>query len=228
MRGNGLCFAAALCFSIAGAAYAQERASSPDVESSQGTPESPGISGDDPVSQLCRELNGSREFVVDECVRKTLAQGPNAEADAAERLRQRHQFQAQQVLPSGNRSASRGTVPAITRGLSVVPGAIVCPDYNTTSLMFDLYVHAWEDQMQDQFTHGQAELIRGKAASLPHLAAYRCSMIPPGTQVEVETGNSVPVIDMRAGNALLRVVTLPGMLTAAPGAPEWFKAGARQ
>lgn len=30
--------------------------------------------------------------------------------------------------------------------------------------------------------------------------------------------------DMRVGNALPRAVTLPGMLTAAPGAPEWFKA----
>lgn len=102
MRGNGLCFAAALYFSIIGAAYAQERASSPDVDSSQGTPESPGISGDDPVSQLCRELNGSREFAVDECVKQTLAQGPNAESDAAERLRLRHQAQDENSTAKAN------------------------------------------------------------------------------------------------------------------------------
>lgn len=99
MRGDRLCYAVAFCFLIIGAANAQEWSSSPDTNSSQNAPEPSGASGSDPVSQLCRELNGSREFEVDECVRQTLAQGPDAEADAAERLRLRHQDRAAKANP---------------------------------------------------------------------------------------------------------------------------------
>lgn len=99
MRGDRLCYATALCFLIAGAAYAQEWSSSPDANFDQGASASPDASGGDPVSELCRELNGSREFEVDECVRQTFAQGPDAEANAAERLRLRHQDRAAKTNP---------------------------------------------------------------------------------------------------------------------------------
>ncbi len=71
--------------------------------------------------------------------------------------------------------------PTVTaRGQGFVPGALICPDYNTASMIYDLYAAQWEESMQDKFTNGASRLIRGPAVQVPDLQAFRCALIPPG------------------------------------------------
>jgi hypothetical protein len=104
---------------------------------------------------------------------------------------------------------------ATARGVSVVPGAIVCPSHDAVSMMFDMYAAHWEDTMQDAMTHGQARLIRGQPAPAPapDMEAYGCALLPNGTPMMLETGNVVPVVTAKLPNGtIIRGVTLPAMI----------------
>jgi hypothetical protein len=104
-------------------------------------------------------------------------------------------------------------VAVIARGVSVVPGAIVCPSYAVVSQMFHLYTSAWEDAAQDAVTNGQSRLLRGQSKPTPNLRAYGCALIPPGTPMTLDTGNVVPVVTAKLKNGtIIKGVTLPAMI----------------
>jgi TPR repeat protein len=99
------------------------------------------------------------------------------------------------------------------RGVSVVPGAIVCPDHATVSLMFDLYVAHWGDVQQDALTNGQSRLLRGPPAPEPDLKLYGCGLVPPGASMLLERGNIVPVVTAKLPDGrTIRGVTLAAMI----------------
>jgi hypothetical protein len=102
---------------------------------------------------------------------------------------------------------------ANAKGISIVPGAIVCPNYQTTSMVFDLFVNSWEESAQDRFSNGQSRLMRGKAAPKPEPQEYGCVLLPPGTPLWPERGNMVPVVRAQIGSHWLRGVTLPDMIS---------------
>ena len=105
------------------------------------------------------------------------------------------------------------TIAVTARGVSVVPGAIICPNHDTVSLMFDLYVAHWTDTQQDALTHGQSRLLRGDPTPAPDLKFYGCALLPPGTRMTLERGNIVPVVTATLPDGTsIRGVTLAAMI----------------
>ena len=102
-------------------------------------------------------------------------------------------------------------------GISTVPGTIVCPDLATVQLMFHLYNEAWEDGMQDQMTNGESRKIRGPSASTPNPSNYGCSLLAPGTPVQVNNPDAfttgIPQITAKLPDrTYIQGITLPSML----------------
>lgn len=105
------------------------------------------------------------------------------------------------------------TEPVIAKGVSVIPGAIVCPDYRTVSVMIRWYNEHWADTMEDTITRGQSRLMRGAATRSPDFARFGCALIAPGTPMTVQRGNMVPVVEGKLPNGKsFRGVTDPSML----------------
>ena len=104
-------------------------------------------------------------------------------------------------------------VAVVARGLSVVPGALLCPNYNTTSKVFNLYTSHAEDAMQDAVTNNQSRLLR-EPMPKPNLKAYGCVLVPPGTSMTLDTHNVVPVVTVKLAKGVsAKGVTLPDMYT---------------
>jgi hypothetical protein len=108
--------------------------------------------------------------------------------------------------------------PAVARGVSVVPGAIVCPDHNTVALAFDQYAQSWEEHFQDAVTKGQSELLRGKATNNPQLRAYDCVLLSPGTPLMRAPKTIVPVVWAKLADGWVKGVTLEAMVANVPPA----------
>lgn len=105
------------------------------------------------------------------------------------------------------------TEPVIAKGVSVIPGAIVCPDYRTVSVMISWYNAHWADTLEDTITRGQSRLMRGAATRSPDFARFGCALIAPGTPMTVERGSMVPVVEGKLPNGKpFRGVTDPSML----------------
>lgn len=105
------------------------------------------------------------------------------------------------------------TESVIAKGVSVIPGAIVCRDYQTVSFMISWYNAHWADTFEDKITRGQSNLMRGAATRSPDFARYGCALIAPGTPMAVERGNMVPVVEGKLPNGKpFRGVTDPSML----------------
>ncbi|MGC9953638.1 MAG: tetratricopeptide repeat protein [Rhizomicrobium sp.] len=101
------------------------------------------------------------------------------------------------------------------RGVSVVPGAIVCPDHDTVRLIFDMYVAHWTDAQQDAMTNGQSRLLRGKPSPAPDLKLYGCALLPSGTHMMLERGNIVPIVTAKLPDGTtIRGVTLEAMIVS--------------
>jgi hypothetical protein len=99
------------------------------------------------------------------------------------------------------------------RALGVVPGALVCPDHSTLTIVFRLYAIRWEQTMQDKLTKGESRLLRGPATPLPDVETFGCTLIPPGTPMTLERKTPVPVVVVKtASGEAARGVTLPGMI----------------
>lgn len=106
-----------------------------------------------------------------------------------------------------------GLVPVVAKGVSVVPGAIICSDMNTLSMVFDLYTSAWEEHEQDILTKGQSRLIQGEPASAPDPTLYGCNLLPPGTPMMLEPGKMVPVVTAQLPDGTtIKGVTLESMI----------------
>ena len=105
------------------------------------------------------------------------------------------------------------TISVTARGAGVVPGAIVCRDYQTVTFMIDWYVAHWSDKFADAIYKDQARLLRGSSIPSPHLSRYGCTLVSPGTPMLLEQGNIVPIVSVTsATGATIRGVTDPGMV----------------
>lgn len=103
-------------------------------------------------------------------------------------------------------------VAVTAQGVSIVPGAIVCPSHAAVSIIFDRYISHWEGATQDALTNGQSRLIRGTSAPAPNLKSLGCALIPPGTPMTLNTRNVVPIVTAKLPNGTtIRGVTLPAM-----------------
>jgi hypothetical protein len=116
-------------------------------------------------------------------------------------------------FPANQETKRENFVSVVARGASVVPYAIVCPNSDTVSLMFDLYVAHWTDARQDALTNGQSRLLHGQPTPEPDLKLYGCALLPPGTPMMLERGNIVPVVTATLPNGTtIRGVTLAAMI----------------
>jgi len=112
------------------------------------------------------------------------------------------------------RGESKPLRAVVARGLTAAPGAIICSNMNATSLLFDAYAESWSEQMQERLTNGQSRLINGKPMEAPNPTAYGCELIKPGTAMQMEQGNLVPVVIAKlADGTQIRGVTLGDMVT---------------
>jgi uncharacterized protein len=104
-------------------------------------------------------------------------------------------------------------VPVTARGVTVVPGALVCPNLDTISLMFHLYAVHFTDTVGDALSNGQSRLLHGPPTPAPDLKFYGCALLPPGTSMLLELGNVVPVVTAKLPDGTtIRGVTLPDMI----------------
>jgi TPR repeat protein len=131
-----------------------------------------------------------------------------------EELRERIESAARERQRRKAEEAKKPKFVAVTaRGVSVVPGAIVCPNHDTVSLIFDLYVAHWTDTLQDVLTNGQSRLLRGQPTPAPDLKSYGCALLSPGTPMMLERGNIVPVVTSKLPDGTtIRGVTLGAMI----------------
>jgi hypothetical protein len=107
---------------------------------------------------------------------------------------------------------------AVAKSLSAAPGAIVCSDFASVGLVFDLYNAHWEDSMLDAMTKGQSRVLRGQSAPAPDPTLYGCSLLKPGTPVEVRSGEGlltgIPMVTAKLPDGeMIHGVTLPAMLS---------------
>ena len=156
--------------------------------------------GDSTYANVCREVQDHNpqlyQALLNDDARKSIE-------DAARKRKEREAEEAK--LPKA--------VSVIAQGVSVVPGAIVCPNYNTVQSMFDWYVAHWTDTQQDALTNGQSRLLRGQPTPAPDLKFYGCALLPPGTPMMLERGNIVPVVTATlADGTTIRGVTLAAMI----------------
>ena len=124
---------------------------------------------------------------------------------------------ARHVARETNLDSEVNTVPVIARGVSVVPGAIVCPDFPTLSSMFSLYTGSWGENFQNVLTNGRAAEIEGPPIPTPNFELYGCALLPIGTPMRQKNVGStvpgVPVVIARLPNGkTISGVTLPSMI----------------
>jgi TPR repeat protein len=103
------------------------------------------------------------------------------------------------------------TTPVAARGVGVVPGAIICPDYATLTLVIRFYSSDWERRSRAGVTKGQSKFLDGES-SAPDLESYGCVLVAPGTLMALESNHVVPVVTVKLqGGRVVRGVTLPAM-----------------
>ena len=92
-----------------------------------------------------------------------------------------------------------GEVRAIAKGISILPGTLICPDSRTADAMFYSYTNYLMDVYREKLTHGQSALIDG-AAVKPDLAAWGCTLIPAGVALSINLRNIVPIATAARGD----------------------------
>jgi hypothetical protein len=111
-----------------------------------------------------------------------------------------------------NPSSPNATVVYAT-ALNAAPGAIICNDYATVMLMFQLYTRHWTDRFQDAVTKGQSRLLRGAAAEEPDPGFYGCLVVQPGMAMLQDPGNDIPVVTVqRDDGSFFKGVTMAPMV----------------
>lgn len=99
------------------------------------------------------------------------------------------------------------------RALGGAPGAIICQDYQSVTLMFSLYNRRFEDRLQDTLTKGLSRSIRGEAAGEPDPAVFGCSLILDGKPMMKEPGGMFPVVSAQLDDGtFVKGITMPPMI----------------
>lgn len=123
-----------------------------------------------------------------------------AAAEAAERLRRQN-------------PASPSATRVFARALSGAPGAIICQDYQSVTMMFSLYNRHVEDRLQDSLTKGQSRSIRGEAAREPDPSIFGCVVIPDGQPMMKEPIGILPVVSAQLNDGTyIAGITMPPMI----------------
>ncbi|TXH35267.1 MAG: hypothetical protein E6Q98_15865 [Rhodospirillaceae bacterium] len=107
----------------------------------------------------------------------------------------------------------KATEAGTAQGINEIPGALVCPDFDTTRRVFAWINDAYQERLADAFTGGQSQLLQ-RPQSGPNLALYGCSIIPAGTAIEIGEGTSgqIPVVRATVDGKLIQGVTLGDMI----------------
>lgn len=115
--------------------------------------------------------------------------------------------------PEAEKPKEPTTVSGIARGSGVVPGAIVCPNFELVNMMFRDYSDYWQQAQQDILTHGQYRLLHGEPIK-PNFEIFDCALLAPGTSMTVEAGsNVVPVVTATLPDgSTIKGVTMPTMV----------------
>jgi hypothetical protein len=131
-----------------------------------------------------------------------------------EELRERTAVTAVQRQRREAEEAKKPKLVAVTaQGAGVVPGALICPNYDTVTLMFDLYSDYWTDMRARALQGAQATLLHGDPMPAPDPRLYGCILVSAGTPMTLERGNIVPVVTVKLPDeTTIRGVTMPGML----------------
>jgi len=148
-------------------------------------------------SQFCATLNTSYRAQVDEEAQEVYA------IHAREQQRRGAEEAKQPKI-----------VPVFAQSVSVVlAGALVCPDSDTISLMYELYSAHWKDAQMDTLTNGQSRLLHGPPAPAPDPKVFGCTLLPPGAPMMLERNNIVPVVTATLPDGTtIRGVTWPNMI----------------
>ena len=118
------------------------------------------------------------------------------------------------VEAKADASDSANTMAVVARGVSVVPGAIVCPDFPTLKLMFSLYTEWWSENAQNRLTNGLSSAIDGPPASTPDFEGNGCVLLPSGTPMRLEHSGTVNA--KLSDGRTISGVTLPSMVDYPP------------
>lgn len=122
--------------------------------------------------------------------------------------------QAAITLPPFQPNARAQAMPNYPMGGA--PGALVCDDLPTVQLMVSMYSEYWSDAMQEKIMGPKVKELRGPSAPMPQPDLFRCSLLPPGTAVEIKGWviQGVPeVIAQRPDGKWIYGVTLESMLS---------------
>ena len=184
----------------------------------------------DCYEEVLKRYRGSPQSLLSVDVRDAVAYcdyvGESNDSDFCANLRAEHQdlFDAE-TLASHQRSMREKqrladeesrkpkVLQVLATGVSVVPGAVICPDEDRVQMMFQLYVSHYQDVMQDKLSNGQARLLHGSPSDPPDPSDYGCALVATGTLMTLERGNIVPVVSVKQPDGTtVRGVTLPAMI----------------
>ena len=98
-------------------------------------------------------------------------------------------------------------------GVVVIPGAVICPNYDKVDLVISMYQEHWGETIQDRITQGQTVLLRGPAMPVPNLELLGCSLVPPGTPMQVTEGLAPSVTAQLPDGTIVRGITHPLMFS---------------
>jgi len=131
-------------------------------------------------------------------------------------LREKKEDKARETAAAAAAEKWRTGIRGVLHGVSVVPGAIVCPDFPTVQLMFNWYTTHWSDVQADQLSHGLSSQVNGPPVSEPPLETYGCTLVPNGTAVTMTRaeGQAFPTMTGQLpSGGTFEGVTLPDMHT---------------
>ncbi len=99
------------------------------------------------------------------------------------------------------------------QGVSVVPGAIVCPDHPTAVYIFERLTTNYIESRYGEHWNEQARLIRGWRSRMPVLRDYGCHLIPHGTEMTLDLQYRIPVVEILTPEGrIIRGVTFSSMI----------------
>jgi hypothetical protein len=109
-----------------------------------------------------------------------------------------------------------------------IRGAIICSNYDTVQMLFDLYTESWNEHrlraMLNRQEQHEYQLRHGPLAPPPDPQAYGCTLVPPGTRMTLETGHEYPiavVTAMMKNGQMIHGVTNQNLVAARkPSVPD--------
>lgn len=105
------------------------------------------------------------------------------------------------------------TPNATVRGAGLVPGAVVCADYQAVAYIFRRLSETSSEIALYRATNGQSAAIQSIRPP-PDLDAAGCVFLDTGTRVSVKMSNGIPIVTALTKDGLVIGPTLPAMVEA--------------